>query len=138
MKKGSDEESKGMIDRKTQKKELFLQRLRQQDLPPPNDAVQESILMELIDLKGNTLKGAFCQKQIGYLQGLILALSQTSDSSNNSTTKHDSSVGETATSSSATRLNNKFDVISLDSSVEATASTMEKPVSITIHQATTE
>jgi hypothetical protein len=63
--------------------EILLKRLQQQDMPLPDGRLQESVLAEIAELKGTNLKAAFCQKQIGFFQGVIVALAQISDSSNN-------------------------------------------------------
>jgi len=80
---------------------VLLNRLVQQDMPLPNGKLQESVLAEIADLKGTNLKAAFCQKQIGFLQGIIVALSQISDSSNNgsSSNKSSSNLPDSRTSS---------------------------------------
>ena len=71
-----------------EKKNTLLQKLRQQELPEPTDSIQERIIEELVDLKGSNLKAALCQRQIQYLQAIIVALSSAiDDSSNNSSSK---------------------------------------------------
>ena len=78
------------LDKAVQKTEL-LQKLRQHQLPPPKDPFQEGIVTELVNLKGSNLKSIFCQTQISYLQSLLFALSEMSDSSNNSSSKYSES-----------------------------------------------
>lgn len=75
----------------------LLEKLKQQSLPIPTNRVQELLIEELVDLRGSNLRAALCQKHIGYIQGIIVALSQsTDDSSNNSSSKPSSTTFTTA------------------------------------------
>ena len=70
------------------KEDVLLAKLHHHNLPLPKGNVQKNVVSELVEIRGNNQKCVFIHEQIGYLQTLIMALSEASDdSSNNSSSK---------------------------------------------------
>jgi len=82
------EETKSKEEVLFQKEAVLLAKLHQHNLPTPKGNVQKNFVSELVEIRGNNQKCVFIQEQIGYLQTLIMVLSEVSDdSSNNSSSK---------------------------------------------------
>jgi len=69
------------------KQKVLLGKLKQHDLPSPSNTIQESMISELVNIKGTDRKAKFCQDQISYFQSVLMALSEISESSSNSSSK---------------------------------------------------